>query len=155
MKERNRNQKSKTNNCLLRSNVTVSAMLSVILQGMFWMLQIMSYLTLKVWYCPMVSTLGRHPGISAKKKSSPNLSHYWAQFLHHSASSVEQRTALKTRLADLAHLYGDSTIDSRVFTMHKECFCAINTLRKNDDIIIIKPNKGSGVILFKQKQLRR
>ena len=32
--------------------------------------------------------------------------------------------------------------------MHKECFCAINTLRKNDDIIIIKPNKGSGVILL-------
>ena len=38
----------------------------------------------------------------------------WAQLLHHSASSVEQRTALKARLADLAHLYCDITIDSRV-----------------------------------------
>ena len=71
-----------------------------------------------------------------------------AQLLHHSAGSVEQRTALKARLADLAHLYCDSTIDSRDFTMHKECFCAINRLRKNDDIIIIKPDKGSGVILL-------
>ena len=68
--------------------------------------------------------------------------------LHHSASSVEQWTALKARLADLAHLDCDSTIDSRDFTMHKECFRAINSLRNNDDIIIIKPDKGSGVVLL-------
>ena len=60
----------------------------------------------------------------------------WAQLLHDSASSVEQRTALKARLADLAHLYSDSTIDSRDFTMNKECFRAINRLRKNDDIVM-------------------
>ena len=72
----------------------------------------------------------------------------WAQLLHHSASSVEQRTALKARLADLAHLYCDSTIDSRSFTMYKECFRAINRLRKNDDIIITKPDKGSAVVLL-------
>ena len=58
----------------------------------------------------------------------------WAQLLHRSASSGEQRTTLKARLADLAHLYRDSTIDSRDFTMHKECSRAINKLRKNDDI---------------------
>ena len=67
--------------------------------------------------------------------------------LHPRASSVEQCTALKAQLADLAHLYCDSTIDSRDFTMHKECFRAINRLRKNDDIIITKPDKGSGVVL--------
>ena len=71
----------------------------------------------------------------------------WAQLLHHSASSVEQRTALKAQLADLALLYCDSTIDSRDFTMHKECFRTINSLRKNDDIVITKPDKGSGVVL--------
>ena len=59
-----------------------------------------------------------------------------------------QRTALKARLDDLAHLYCDSTIDSRDFTMNKECFRAINSLRKNDDIIITKPDKGSGVVLL-------
>ena len=72
----------------------------------------------------------------------------WAQLLHHSASSVEQRTALKARLANLAHLYSDSTIDSRDFTMHKECFRAINRLQRNDDIIVTKPDKGSGVVLL-------
>ena len=59
-----------------------------------------------------------------------------------------QCTTLKARLADLAYLYWDSTIDSRDFTMHKECFRAINSLRNNDDIIITEPNKGSGVVLL-------
>ena len=59
-----------------------------------------------------------------------------------------QRSALKARLTDLVHLYCDSTINSRDFTMHKECFRAINRLRKNDDIIITKLDKGSGVVLL-------
>ena len=32
--------------------------------------------------------------------------------------------------------------------MHKECFRAINSLRKNDDIIITKPDEGFGVVLL-------
>ena len=72
----------------------------------------------------------------------------WAQLLHHSASSIEQHTALKVRLANLAHLYCDSAIDSFDFTLHKEGFRAINSLRKNDDIIITKPDKCSGVVLL-------
>ena len=53
---------------------------------------------------------------------------------------------MEARLADLAYLYCNSTIDSRDFTMHKECFRAITSLRKNDDIIVTKPDKGSGVV---------
>ena len=71
----------------------------------------------------------------------------WARLLNHSASSVEQCTALKAQLA-VAHLYCDSTIDSRDFTMHNECLRAINRLQKNDDIIITKPDKGSDVVLL-------
>ena len=52
----------------------------------------------------------------------------WSQLLLHSANSVEKRTALKIRFADLADLCCNSTIDSRAFTMHKECFRAINML---------------------------
>ena len=32
--------------------------------------------------------------------------------------------------------------------MHKDCFQAINSLQKNDVIIIIKPDKDSGVVLL-------
>ena len=39
-------------------------------------------------------------------------------------------------------------IDSRDLVMHKECSRAINRLRKNDDIIVTKPDKDSGVVLL-------
>ena len=35
--------------------------------------------------------------------------------------------------------------------MHKECFRAIDRLRKNDDVIITKPDKGSGVVLLNKR----
>ena len=32
--------------------------------------------------------------------------------------------------------------------MKKECFQAIKALRSNDDILITKPDKGSGVVIM-------
>ena len=100
----------------------------------------------KVCCCRMVSTLGCHPGIYAKKKSSPNLSHCGHSF-YITVPVLLNNALLQKRLAGVAHLYCDSTMDSRDFTMHKACFRAINSLRKNNDIIITKPDKGSGVVL--------
>ena len=96
---------------------------------------------------------GLPPRYLCKEEIFTEFESLWAQLLHHSASSVEQRTALKARLADLAHLYRDSTIDLRDFTMNKKCFRAINNLRKNDDIIVTKPDKGSGVVLLNKSDL--
>ena len=36
--------------------------------------------------------------------------------------------------------------------MHKECYRAINRLRNNNDIIITKPDKGSGVVLSNKSE---
>ena len=92
---------------------------------------------------------GLPPRYLCKEEIFAEFKYLWAQLLHHSASSLEQRTALKARLADLAHLYCDSTIDSHDFTMHKQCFREIYRLRKNDNIIVITPDdKGSGVVLL-------
>ena len=63
---------------------------------------------------------------------------------------MEQRTPLKTQLADLAHQFCDTTIDSRNFAMHRECFRAINNLQKNDNIVITKLYQGSGVALLNE-----
>ena len=93
---------------------------------------------------------GLPPRYLCKEEIFTKFESLWAQLLHHSTTSVEQRTALKTRLADLAHLYCDSTIDSRDLTMNKKCFRAINSLQKNDNIIITKPDKGFGVVHLKQ-----
>ena len=97
---------------------------------------------------------GLPPRYLCKEEIFAEFESLWEQLLHHSASSVEQRTALKARLADLAHLYCYSTIDSRDFTMHKKCFRAINRLRKNDDIIITKPGKSSTTATTSIKRTR-
>ena len=99
-------------------------------------------------HCLNKSEPGLPPRYLCKEEIFAEFESLWAQLLHHGASSVEQCTTLKPRLADLAHLYCDSTIDSGDFTMHKECFRAISRLRKADDIIITKPDKGSGVVLL-------
>ena len=100
-------------------------------------------------------SLGLNFGLSSrylcKEEIFVEFESLWSQLFHYSVSSVEQRTALKARLVDLARLYCDSTIDLRDFTMHKECFRAINRSRKNDDIIITKPDKGSGVVLLNKR----
>ena len=49
--------------------------------------------------------------IKGEKCQRFNFQSDYSEPLHYSATSVE-RTALKARLADLAHLYCDSTIDS-------------------------------------------
>ena len=62
--------------------------------------------------------------------------------------SKEQRDLLKARLADLAYIHCNSKIDAHDFVMKKECFSAINKVRRNDDIVITKSDKGSGVVIL-------
>ena len=92
---------------------------------------------------------GLPPRYLCKEEIFAEFESVWVQLLHHNASSVQQRTASKARLADLAHLYFESTIDSRDFTMHKECFRAISRLPNKDDIIIAKPHKRLRRFSFK------
>ena len=70
------------------------------------------------------------------------------QLFHHSSKSKECLSALKAKLNYLAHAFCGTQIDLSDFTMHRECFDAIKSLRSNDKIIIIKPDKGSGVVIL-------
>ena len=54
---------------------------------------------------------GLPPSYLRKEEIFVEFRSLWAQLLHHSATSVEQHTAFKAQIADLAHLYCDSTID--------------------------------------------
>ena len=71
-----------------------------------------------------------------------------AQLQHHTHQSVDQRDALRAKLSDLVHAYCGSPIDIADFLMKKECFQAIKAVRSNDDILITKPDKGSGVVIM-------
>ena len=70
------------------------------------------------------------------------------QLFHHSSKSKECLSALKAKLNRLAHVFCGTQIDLIDFTMHRECFDAIKSLRSNDKIIITKPDKGSGVVIL-------
>ena len=86
----------------------------------------MTYLKLEVSCCFMVLTLGLLRFLG-KKEIFAEFESLCAQLLDHSATSVEQRTALK---ANLVNLYCSSIIESHDFTKHKEYFCIINSLQK-------------------------
>ena len=64
------------------------------------------------------------------------------------ALSENEQSSLKARLTGLAHLYCGGQIDSRDFAFHGECFRALNSLHSNENIVITKPDKGSGVVIL-------
>ena len=72
----------------------------------------------------------------------------YAQLVHHKPWYKEQLAALKSRLSDLAHAYCGSPIDLGDFLMTKECFQANKSLRKNEEILITKSDKGAGVVIL-------
>ena len=64
------------------------------------------------------------------------------------ASSENEQSFMKARLTDPAHLYCGEEIDSRDFAFHGECFRALNSLHSNENIVITKPDKSSGVVIL-------
>ena len=107
----------------------------------------MSYLTLKVSCCRVFSTLVSHPGICAKKKSSPNLSHCGHSF-YITVPIMLNNSLLYKPDSPTLHICFVTAPLIHVTSQCTECFRAINRLQKNDDIIITKPHKGSGVVLL-------
>eukprot|EP00794_Sanderia_malayensis_P010369 gene10369-11449_t len=75
----------------------------------------------------------------------------FAQLARHEPVSDNELGSLKARLSDLAHAYCGTPIDLIDFYMHREHFQTIKSLRNNRDILIIKPDKGSGVVILNQK----
>ena len=70
------------------------------------------------------------------------------QLQHHRPQSPEKHSVLKVKLSDLAHAYCGTPVDASDFLMLKECLRAIKSLRSNRNILITKPDKGSGVVIL-------
>ena len=70
-----------------------------------------------------------------------------AQLHHHSHESKESRESLHAKLYDLAHGYNGTPIDLSDYRMHKDCFQTYKSLKDDPNIIITKPDKGSGVVI--------
>ena len=70
------------------------------------------------------------------------------QLTHHTPKNREELGSLKARLNDLAHSFCGAKIDSTKFIFDSDCIAAIKSLRSNKDILITKPDKGSGVVIL-------
>ena len=57
-------------------------------------------------------------------------------------------TYLKTRLADQAHGFADTTVDSKGFLWQRNHFEVANGLKRNTEILFIRPDKGVGVVIL-------
>ena len=71
-----------------------------------------------------------------------------AQLSHHTPKDKDELSLLKAKLNQLAHSFCGSSIDSTKLLFDKDCLLAIKSLRSNKDILITKPDKGSGVVIL-------
>ena len=74
------------------------------------------------------------------------------QLKHHTHTSKEDLERLQAKLYDSAHAICGTPVDYGDFRMQKECVEVYKKLRGNKDIIITKPDKGSGVVLLDKSQ---
>ena len=74
------------------------------------------------------------------------------QLHHHTPQSKEHLERLNAKLYDIAHGFCGTPIDLGDFRMRKECYNAFKSLRSNRNIVITKPDKGSGFVLLDHTQ---
>ena len=72
----------------------------------------------------------------------------YAQLARHKPISSDKLNVLKAKLSDLAHAYCGTPVDLLDFSMHNEHFQVIIFLCSNEQILIKKPDKGSGVVIL-------
>ena len=74
----------------------------------------------------------------------------WQQ-LNRTKTSTEQSEQCRATLGGLAHKYANARIDRTGFPLDKEHMAALRELRRNDDIVITRPDKGNGVVILNKK----
>ena len=72
----------------------------------------------------------------------------YAQLGRQQPISPNELNSLKARISTLAHAYCGTPFDLGDVNMHKEHFHAIKSLCSNEQILIIKPNKASGLAIL-------
>ena len=63
-------------------------------------------------------------------------------------TTERSHNALKTKLLHLAHSISGSSFSQTDISSFREHFRVVNELWKNSDILITKPDKGTGVVIM-------
>ena len=88
------------------------------------------------------------PGCISREQVFSEFEVLAGQLNHHTPKSKEDVERLRAKMYDLAHSYCGTPIDFSDFRMHKECFQAYKSIRNNKEIVISKPDKGSGIVIL-------
>ena len=70
------------------------------------------------------------------------------QLKHHTPISIVKKQELQARLVDIAHSYCGTPINPSDRRMLRTCRDALRQLRAEESIVILKPDKGSGVVVL-------
>ena len=71
----------------------------------------------------------------------------WQQ-LEDIATTKEKRSACKASLANIAQRYGSAKIDRTGYPLRKEHLRTISELKRDNNIILTRPDKGNGVVVL-------
>ena len=74
----------------------------------------------------------------------------WQQIDRLTPVSEDKKQDCKTGLADISRRYAKEKVDRSGFPLNSNHFHAIRELKKNRDLVITRPDKGSGVVLLKR-----
>ena len=72
----------------------------------------------------------------------------WNQLEDLPTVSKERRDECRSTLSGLAHRYANSSCDKNGFSLDREHLAALRDLRRNENIVISKPDKGNGVVIL-------
>ena len=73
---------------------------------------------------------------------------FWVQLENLTPHNKELLITCKAKLCDIAHAYSGTPIESKDFSLTRGHLIALSKLCKNKDIVICKPDKGSGVVIL-------
>ena len=85
-----------------------------------------------------------------KEKVKAEFEFGWQQ-LNRTNTSTEQREECRATLGGLAHKYTNAWIDRTGFPLDKEHRAALHELRRTEDKVITRPDKGNGVVVLNKK----
>ena len=88
------------------------------------------------------------PKLLTKEEVHTEFEVLMAQLNHHKHVSTDKKQELKARLVDLAYGYCGTPIEYSDWKMVGKCRNTLNRLKRDDTIKILKPDKGSGMVIL-------
>ena len=97
-------------------------------------------------------TFGVPPKKLCKEEIQAEFEFCWGQLTDTPSVSEQRREECRSALASLAHKYANSSVDKSGFVLDKEHMAALKNLKRNDGIVILRPDKGNGVVVMNKQE---